>query len=152
MTGYRNFSVISGYFLSGVLILLGVLQSLTFNMYHIYSHMVDFSPLLIATELIKISVYLVVPLAIFLRHKTSRNILKLVFAVVPLLSFSCIGEYSSMVKTALNSPNTNNLDQVTLQIYDSINLFMPKSAIFAMFALTDFILLSLAILTFLEDG
>ena len=152
MTGYRNFSVISGYFLSGALILLGVLQSLTFNMYHIYSHMVDFSPLLIATELIKISAYLVVPLAIFLRHKTSRNILKLVFAVVPLLSFSCIGEYSSMVKTALNSPNTNNLDQVTLQIYDSINLFMPRSAIFAMFALTDFILLSLAILVFLEDG
>ena len=87
MTGYRNFWVISGYFLSGVLILLGVLQSLTFNMYHIYSHMVDFSPLLIVTELIKISAYLVVPLAIFLRHKTSRNILKLVFAVVPLLSF-----------------------------------------------------------------
>ena len=152
MTGYRNFWVISGYFLSGVLILLGVLQSLTFNMYHIYSHMVDFSPLLIVTELIKISAYLVVPLAIFLRHKTSRNILKLVFAVVPLLSFSCIGEYSSMVKTALNSPNTNNLDQVTLQIYDSINLFMPRSAIFAMFALTDFFLLSLAILVFLEDG
>lgn len=140
------------YGLGAAFILLGVLQSLTFNMYHIYSHMADFSPLLIITELMKISAYLVIPLAVFLRHKTSRDILKLCFPIIALLSFSCIGEYSSMVKTALNSPNTNNLDPVTLEIYDSINLFMPRSAIFAMFALTDFFLLSLAILVFLEDG
>lgn len=140
------------YGLGAAFILLGVLQSLTFNMYHIYSHMADFSPLLIITELMKISAYLVIPLAVFLHHKTSRDILKLCFPIIALLSFSCIGEYSSMVKTALNSPNTNNLDPVTLEIYDSINLFMPRSAIFAMFALTDFILLSLAILVFLEDG
>ena len=140
------------YGLGAAFILLGVLQSLTFNMYHIYSHTADFSPLLIITELMKISAYLVIPLAVFLHHKTSRDILKLCFPIIALLSFSCIGEYSSMVKTALNSPNTNNLDPVTLEIYDSINLFMPRSAIFAMFALTDFILLSLAILVFLEDG
>ena len=140
------------YGLGAAFILLGVLQSLTFNMYHIYSHMADFSPLLIITELMKISAYLVIPLAVFLHHKTSRDILKLCFPIIALLSFSCIGEYSSMVKTALNSPNTTNLDPVTLEIYDSINLFMPRSAIFAMFALTDFILLSLAILVFLEDG
>ena len=152
MAGDRRILTVVGYCLSGAFLLIGLLQSLSFNMYHIYSHMVDFSPLLIATELCKISAYLVVPLSIFLRHKTSRNILKLVFCIVALLSFSCIGEYSSMVKTALNSPNANNLDPVTLEIYDSINLFMPRSAIFAMFALTDFILLSLAILVFLEDG
>lgn len=152
MAGDRRILTVVGYCLSGAFLLIGLLQSLSFNMYHIYSHMVDFSPLLIATELFKISAYLVVPLSIFLRHKTSRNILKLVLGIVALLSFSCIGEYSSMVKTALNSPNANNLDPVTLEIYDSINLFMPRSAIFAMFALTDFILLSLAILVFLEDG
>lgn len=152
MAGDRRILTVVGYCLSGAFLLIGLLQSLSFNMYHIYSHMVDFSPLLIATELFKISAYLVVPLSIFLRHKTSRNILKLVLGIVALLSFSCIGEYSSMVKTALNSPNANNLDPVTLEIYDSINLFMPRSAVFAMFALTDFILLSLAILVFLEDG
>lgn len=152
MQSERRFLTMLGYCLSGVFLVLGVLQSLTFNMYHIYSHMVDFSPLLIVTELFKISAYLVVPLAVFLRHKTSRDILKLIFGIVALLSFSCIVEYSSMVKTALNTPNPNHLDPVTLEIYDSINLFMPRSAIFAMFALTDFILLSLAILVFLEDG
>ncbi|HIU44701.1 MAG TPA: hypothetical protein IAC52_00155, partial [Candidatus Enteromonas pullicola] len=141
MVGEKRFLTMVGYCLSGAFLLLGVLQSLSFNMYHIYSHMVDFSALLVVTELCKISAYLVVPLSIFLRHKTSRNILKLVIGIVALLSFSCIGEYSSMVKTALNSPNANNLDPVTLEIYDSINLFMPRSAIFAMFALTDFILL-----------
>lgn len=140
------------YGLGAAFILLGVLQSLTFNMYHIYSHMADFSPLLIITELMKISAYLVIPLAVFLHHKTSRDILKLCFPIIALLSFSCIGEYSSMVKTALNSPNVNHLDPVTLEIYDSINLFMPRSAIFAMFALTDFILLSLAILVFWRMG
>lgn len=126
-------------------LLFGLLQSFTFNQFHVFSRMSDFSFWLILSELSKMAAYLLVPLAVYLHHKKGQDILKLLYPLLALVSLSCLFEYSSMVKTPFNTPNRNNLDSVTLAIYDSINLFMPQLAIVTMFVLQDAILIGIGL-------
>ena len=130
---------------AGLYLLFGLLQSFTFNQFHVFSRMSDFSFWLVLTELAKMAAYLLVPLAVYLHHKKSQDILKLLYPLFSLLSFLCLFEYAGMTKTSLNTPNRNNLDAVTMAIYDSINLFMPRFAISAMFVFQAALLLSIGL-------
>ena len=130
---------------AGLYLLFGLLQSFTFNQFHIFSRMSDYSFWLILTELAKMAGYLLVHLAVYLHHKKSQDILKLLYPILALLSLACLFEYGAIIKTPFNTPNRNNLDPVTLSIYDSINLFMPHWAIVTMFAIQGMILLGIGI-------
>ena len=137
--------------LAGLFLLCLVLDTFTFNLYHVFSRPSDYSVLLVLTQILKIAATLLVPLAVFLNHRTSKNILRFIYPVVSIASYICFNEYCSIVKTASNTPNYNNLDPVTLEIYDSINLFMPTWAIQTLFLLENALLFLIPVLLLFQD-
>ncbi len=137
--------------LASLYIVIWLLVSFTFNMYHIYSHMADYSFLLIFTELLKLTSFLVIPLAVFLNHKTSINIAKYLLPIIAVLSMFVLKEYTSIVKTLENTRNTNGLDLVTIEIYDSINLFMPQWLITGLFILENLVIITIGVNYLLTD-
>lgn len=136
---------------SALFLLVSLLETLTFNLYHVFSRPSDYSVLLVLTQLLKIASYLLVPLAVFLHHRTSKNILRFLYPLVSVASLFCYSEYVSIVKTPANTPNLNHLDPITLEIYDSINLFMPDWAIRTLFLAGDILLLLISVLLFFKD-
>ena len=138
--------------LASLFLIVAFLETLTFNLYHVFSRPSDYSVLLVLTQLLKIASYLLVPLAVFLHHRTSKNILRFLYPLVSVASLFCYSEYVSIVKTPENTPNLNHLDLVTLEIYDSINLFMPEWAIKSLFLAGDILLLLISVLLYFQDN
>lgn len=138
--------------LSAAYLLFGLIESFTFNQFHIYSRPLDFSAMLYICELLKMAGYLLVPMAVFLNSAKAKSILKIVYPLVAVFSLLGTAEYCSMEKTMENTPNRNNLDPVTMEIYDSINQLIPKGVIWAIYVLQAFALLLLCAHLLLRDG
>lgn len=138
--------------LSAAYLLFGLIESFTFNQFHIFSRPLDFSAMLYICELLKMAGYLLVPMAVFLNSGKAKSILKVAYPLVAVFSLLGISEYCSMAKTMENTPNRNDLDPVTMEIYDSINQLIPKGMIWAIYALQGFALLLLCLYLLVREG
>lgn len=144
------------YVLIGLLLVCFIISSYTFQFMYPYGHLNDtnkFGPLFIITELIKLSGYVLLPLAICFNNKASRNISKFLLPIFAIISLFFCNFYLSISKLNPNLPfyNTNLLDDVTISIYNKINLFIPSWLIGTNFVLTNLLFILLSIIIFIED-
>lgn len=144
------------YFLIGLLLICFIISSYTFQFMYPYGHLNDtnkFSVLYIITELVKLSGYLLLPLAICFNNKTSRNISKIILPIFSIISLFYCHFYLSISKLDPTLPfyNTNSLDELTLSIYNKINLFIPSWLIGTNYVLTNLLFVILSIIIYIQD-
>lgn len=144
------------YILIGLLLVTFIISSYTFQFLYPYGHLNDtnkFSPLFIISELIKLSSYILIPLAICFKNKTTRNIAKIILPIFAIISFFYYNFYISLDKLDPTLPfyNTNNLTELEISIYNKINLFMPKWLISFNFITTNILLILIPLIIFIED-
>ena len=133
------------------LLIAGFLNSYTFNMYYFYGHLNLFPAFFIILEYIKLTSFLLLPLGIYYQHKSSRNMAKTILPIVSILSFIYYSTYTSLDKSIFPFSNSNNLDSVTLEIYNNINLFMPKLTIQILFCLENILIFISSTIILIQD-
>ena len=128
-----------------------MLGSFSFAFYYPFAHLNDcdqFSFLYIFFQLIRLSAFILVPLAGFYFYMVPRNIVKTILPLLFISLFFFYPQYTSLSKldTVLPFYNDTGLDQTQIEIYNKINLFLPDYIIKSEYILEVVIVICIGIL------
>ena len=137
--------------LTVVYMALFLLGSFSFAFYYPFAHLNDcdqFSFLYIFFQLIRLSTFILVPLAGFYFYKAPRNIVKTILPLLFIGLFFFYPQYTSLSKldSVLPFYNDTGLDQTQIEIYNKINLFLPDYIIKSEYILEVVIVICIGIL------
>ena len=129
-------------------VILAFALALTFTLsdYYIFnrfSEMHRWNPAFVISQWVKKAGLLLLPLAVYLNKKSCADLFKWVMPVFVIISFYT-GGYFDVTKDALGSP--------AQEIYNNINLFMPKWVNMSLFFFQNALMLIACILLFARDG
>ena len=137
--------------LTAIYMALFITGSFSFAFYYPFGHLNDcnrFSFLYIFFQIIRLSAFILVPLAGFYFYKTPRNIVKTILPFLFIGLFFFYPQYCSLSKLDPTLPfyNDTGLDQTQIEIYNKINLFLPDYIIKSEYILEVFIVICIGIL------
>jgi hypothetical protein len=126
-------------------LLLGVTLVLTFTIsdYYIFNKIGEFNLIFVLSQWIKKGGILYIAVCVFYNKRHLASTIKYILPIFVLLSFVTYGSFFNITKVAQTPAE---------EIYNSINLFMPKAANMALFFIQGALILAICLLFFLNDG
>ena len=124
-------------------LLCAFLLTFTLSDYYIFNRVSQFNPVFVISQWVKKAGLLLLALAIFYNKKCCADIAKYFLPVFIILSCSLFGDFFDITKAA---------DTPAQEIYNQVNLFMPKWLNMTLFFLQSITMLALCALLFVRDG
>lgn len=126
-------------------VLLATAFVLTFTVsdYYIFNRISQFGVIFCVSQWVKKAGLLLIAVAVFLKRKSCADVAKYFLPIFVILSCFTFGEFFNVTKEA------NNAAQ---EIYNSINLFIPKQLNVFLFFLQNAAFLFICVLLFIRDG
>lgn len=128
--------------LTGILAACALLLTFTVSDYYIFGRFGEFGILFCLSQWIKKAGLLLIVLAVFYKNKSCADIAKCVLPLFVVFSLCLYGDFFDVTKVATTPQQ---------EIYNQINLFMPKAANMALFYLHGAIMLAVCALLFAQD-
>lgn len=128
--------------LTGALAACALLLTFTVSDYYIFNRVSEFGFFFCISQWIKKAGLLLIVLAVFYKNKSCADIAKCVLPLFVILSFCLFGSYFDATKPATDPQQ---------EIYNQINLFMPKAANMTFFFLHGALMLAICALLFVRD-
>ncbi|MGN0814743.1 MAG: hypothetical protein ACI4MH_05900 [Candidatus Coproplasma sp.] len=141
-----NKNIAYGRWLKGIvcaILVCAFLLTFTLSDYYIFNRIGQFNILFVLSQWIKKAGFLLLPLAVFYKKRCCADIAKYVLPPFVVISCFTFGEFFDVTKTAQTPAQ---------EIYNSINLFMPKWLNITLFFAQSGLILAACALLFLQDG
>lgn len=119
--------------------------ALTFTIsdYYIFNRIGQFNAAFVISQWVKKGALLLLPMAIFYKRRSCADAVKYILPVFVILSCALYGDFFDITKAA---------DTPAQEIYNSINLFMPKWLNMTLFFTQNALMLAACALLFVRDG
>ena len=131
------------YALSAGTLLCAFLLTFTISDYYIFNRFDEFNAVFIISQWIKKGALLLIPLAVFYDRRNCADAVKYVLPIFVILSCMLFGNFFEIAKPA---------DTPAQEIYNSVNMFMPRGLIIALFFAQNAFMLGICALFFVRDG